>query len=56
MSLVKFNFLQFRKIQTRNVETFGINSIHQKQIAAIFIIFTEMEMLDRQSLENIAYF
>ena len=29
------------------VEMFGVNSIHQEQIAAIFIIFTKMEMLDR---------
>ena len=30
--------------------------MHQKQTAAIFIIFTEMKMLDRRSIENIAYF
>ena len=49
-------FNNFEKYKQNNVEIFGINSIHQKQIAAIFIIFTEMKMLDRQSLENIVYF
>ena len=39
----------------KNVEIFGTNSTRQKQIAAIFIIFTEVKMLDRQSPENIVY-
>ena len=38
------------------MEIFGTNSIHQKQMAAIFIIFTKIEMLDRQFLENTVYF
>ena len=49
-------FNSFEKHKQKNVEIFGINSIRQKQIAIIFIIFTKMKMLNRQSLENIGYF
>ena len=49
-------FKSFGKYKQKDVEIFGINSIRQKQTAAIFIIFTKMKMLDRQYLENIVYF
>ena len=41
-------FNNFEKYKRKTVEIFGINAIHQKQIAAIFVIFTKMKMLDRQ--------
>ena len=46
----------FEKYKPKIIEIFGINSIHQKQVTAIFIIFTKIKMLDRQSLGNIVYF
>ena len=48
-------FNNFEEYEQKNVEIFGTNSTRRKQMAVIFIIFTKLKMLDRQSLEDIVY-